>query len=236
MRRNSVKRHCVKRHSVKRHWAIKNSVSIDSFRSGRAYLPDSTGAAFFERQASDKPQGRKPPTASPSRIRQPNAAIAGLRSGKLPWRNAATPGTSGRGPDAAPAGLRASRACLATATGRPIRPRELTKAFSRLMASLGLSVRFHDLRHTHIFHLLAKGVHLKIVSERAGHASIGITLDTMYSHVVPGPTGSRRRPCGRGPAGCAKTLIDAAGCNWVANPLVFLRCSRGLPHSRNVTI
>ena len=29
------------------------------------------------------------------------------------------------------------------------------------------------------------GVHPKIVSERLGHANIGITLDT-YSHVVPG--------------------------------------------------
>ena len=34
--------------------------------------------------------------------------------------------------------------------------------------------------------LLTKGVHPKIVSERLGHASIGITLDT-YSHVLPSP-------------------------------------------------
>ena len=32
---------------------------------------------------------------------------------------------------------------------------------------------------------LAAGVQVKIVSERLGHASIGITLDT-YSHVMPG--------------------------------------------------
>jgi integrase len=32
--------------------------------------------------------------------------------------------------------------------------------------------------------MLSKGVHPKIVSERLGHASIGITLDT-YSHVLP---------------------------------------------------
>ena len=29
-----------------------------------------------------------------------------------------------------------------------------------------------------------QGVHPKVVSERLGHASIGITLDT-YSHVLP---------------------------------------------------
>jgi len=33
--------------------------------------------------------------------------------------------------------------------------------------------------------LLKAGIHPKIVSERLGHANIGITLDT-YSHVLPG--------------------------------------------------
>ena len=33
--------------------------------------------------------------------------------------------------------------------------------------------------------MLRQGVHPKIVSERLGHASINITLDT-YSHVLPG--------------------------------------------------
>jgi integrase len=32
--------------------------------------------------------------------------------------------------------------------------------------------------------MLLAGVHPKIVSERLGHASIGITLDT-YTHVLP---------------------------------------------------
>ena len=30
------------------------------------------------------------------------------------------------------------------------------------------------------------GVHPKVVSERLGHATVGITLD-LYSHVTPGP-------------------------------------------------
>ena len=33
--------------------------------------------------------------------------------------------------------------------------------------------------------MLAAGVHPKVVSERLGHANIGITLD-IYSHVLPG--------------------------------------------------
>jgi len=44
---------------------------------------------------------------------------------------------------------------------------------------------FHDLRHTHATLLLKGGVHPKIISERLGHANIGITLDT-YSYVLWG--------------------------------------------------
>ena len=41
-----------------------------------------------------------------------------------------------------------------------------------------------DSRRTHATMLLRQGVHPKVVQERLGHASIGITLDT-YSHVLP---------------------------------------------------
>lgn len=52
-------------------------------------------------------------------------------------------------------------------------------------AKLPKKLRLYDLRHTHATLLLLAGVHAKIVSERLGHASIQITLDT-YSHVLPG--------------------------------------------------
>lgn len=39
-------------------------------------------------------------------------------------------------------------------------------------------MRFHDLRHTHASLMLRQGIHLKIVSERLGHSTVGITLDT----------------------------------------------------------
>lgn len=45
-------------------------------------------------------------------------------------------------------------------------------------------LRFHDLRHTSATLALQAGVHPKVVSERLGHATIAITLDT-YSHVLP---------------------------------------------------
>ena len=41
------------------------------------------------------------------------------------------------------------------------------------------------MRYTHATLMLKAGVHPKIVSERLGHANIGITLD-IYSHVLPG--------------------------------------------------
>ena len=70
--------------------------------------------------------------------------------------------------------------------GRPLDPSTVTHAFGQMIKKAGLPhIRFHDLRHTHATLMLKGGVHPKIVSERLGHANIGITLDT-YSHVVPG--------------------------------------------------
>lgn len=51
-------------------------------------------------------------------------------------------------------------------------------------AELSSAFRLYDLRHTMATLLLLRGVHPKIVSERLGHASITLTLDT-YSHVLP---------------------------------------------------
>lgn len=51
-------------------------------------------------------------------------------------------------------------------------------------ADLDDGMRLYDLRHTHASLLLLAGVHPKVVSERLGHSTIQITLDT-YSHVLP---------------------------------------------------
>jgi len=68
----------------------------------------------------------------------------------------------------------------------PLSPNAVTLAFRRIIKKAKLNhVRVHDLRHTHATLMLKAGVHPKIVSERLGHASIAITLDT-YSHVLPG--------------------------------------------------
>jgi integrase len=57
--------------------------------------------------------------------------------------------------------------------------------FKPLLKKAGLpEIRLYDLRHTTATLLLSGGVNPKIVSERLGHASIVLTLDT-YSHVLP---------------------------------------------------
>jgi integrase len=69
--------------------------------------------------------------------------------------------------------------------GQPINPRNFSKEFSRLRKRAGVRpVTFHGLRHTHFTTLLREGIHPKIASERAGHASVAITMD-IYSHAIP---------------------------------------------------
>lgn len=58
--------------------------------------------------------------------------------------------------------------------------REVTKR-----AGLPGGVRLHDLRHTSATLALEAGINPKVVSERLGHASVALTLNT-YSHVTPG--------------------------------------------------
>lgn len=69
--------------------------------------------------------------------------------------------------------------------GTPVSPFNLSRTWRKLLKRSGVTrIRFHDLRHTHATLLLKQGVHPKIVSERLGHSSVQITLDT-YSHLLP---------------------------------------------------
>jgi integrase len=71
------------------------------------------------------------------------------------------------------------------ADGEPLDADTLTKAFGRLAIEIGVTpITFHGLRHTHISHLLMDGVHVKVVSERAGHANVNITL-SVYAAYIP---------------------------------------------------
>lgn len=71
---------------------------------------------------------------------------------------------------------------FANALGRPLHPSTLRQAWLGIVKAAGLEgVRFHDLRHAHATLLMAQGVHSKIVSERLGHSSVGITLDILLT-------------------------------------------------------
>ena len=72
------------------------------------------------------------------------------------------------------------------ADGTPLRPASVTRTFQTIARSIGLKgVRVHDLRHAHATLMLQQGIHPEVVSERFGHRSVAMTLDT-YSHMLPG--------------------------------------------------
>jgi integrase len=74
---------------------------------------------------------------------------------------------------------------FSNATGEPIHPDTVTHEWLKLMKRLGIrNFRLQNLRHTHASILLPLTTS-KAVSEKLGHASVQITLDT-YSHILPG--------------------------------------------------
>ena len=69
--------------------------------------------------------------------------------------------------------------------GAPIHPDDFSRQFRNHVRRTGLpTIRLHDLRHSYATLALKAGVHPKVVSERLGHATVGVTLD-LYSHVTP---------------------------------------------------
>ena len=75
--------------------------------------------------------------------------------------------------------------CSHARTGRRPDPHSISEHFEQRTRAAGLpAIRFHDLRHTYATLALSAGVHPKVVSDRLGHSTISITLDT-YSHVLP---------------------------------------------------
>jgi len=69
--------------------------------------------------------------------------------------------------------------------GRPLHPERFSRTFGEQVARHGLPrLSVHGLRHSWATLALQAGVHPKVVQERLGHSTIGITLD-VYSHVLP---------------------------------------------------
>lgn len=71
------------------------------------------------------------------------------------------------------------------ASGAVLDPESVSRHFRQAVRrSMLPPIRLHDLRHTHATLALQAGIHPKVVSERLGHATVSITLDT-YSHAIP---------------------------------------------------
>lgn len=71
---------------------------------------------------------------------------------------------------------------ICTEDGKPIYLRNLLRTFKRIIHRAGVKeITLHDLRHSNATLLMKQGINPKIVSERLGHANVGITLD-IYSH------------------------------------------------------
>jgi integrase len=69
--------------------------------------------------------------------------------------------------------------------GRALPPNSVSRWFVRAVKQAKQpDIRLHDLRHSHATLALRAGIHPKVVSERLGHATVAITLDT-YSHAIP---------------------------------------------------
>lgn len=70
--------------------------------------------------------------------------------------------------------------------GSDIHPQVSSRRFKAQAKTAGLPIiRLHDVRHSYATAALAAGVPVKVLSQRLGHADIGVTL-RIYAHVMPG--------------------------------------------------
>lgn len=87
------------------------------------------------------------------------------------------------------------RVCV-TSVGEPYSLKSYSHALLRLIREINdqrekahqprmPEASFHDLRHTHAAMLIRRNVQPKVISERLGHSSIKITMDT-YGYLMPG--------------------------------------------------
>ena len=68
--------------------------------------------------------------------------------------------------------------------GLPIKPKCFSSDVRDTIRKAGLSLRFHDLRHSHATHLSMQGTSFKVIQERLGHTSLSATMNT-YIHAAP---------------------------------------------------
>jgi integrase len=86
--------------------------------------------------------------------------------------------------------------------GSPVDPESVAKVFERRVAKSELPrIRFHDLRHTRVAHLIAVGEQPLLIAKQLGHASSSFTMDR-YGHLF--------ETAGSGAASAVAAMVDNA--------------------------
>ena len=113
-------------------------------------------------------------------IRQPPKTAAGMRSITI---SASTAAILERHLATRPEG--ADELVFASTVGTPLTQSSYqSHTWKKAKASVGVTCRFHDLRHTSVALAIASGAHPKAIQVRMGHSSITVTLDR-YGHLFP---------------------------------------------------
>lgn len=69
--------------------------------------------------------------------------------------------------------------------GTPLFPQGFYRAWKRITAEAGVTLKFHGLRHLSATTALAAGVDVRTIADRLGHSNTSTTLD-IYAHAVAG--------------------------------------------------
>ena len=69
--------------------------------------------------------------------------------------------------------------------GTPLFPQGFYRAWKRITAEAGVTLKFHGLRHLSATMALSAGVDVRTIADRLGHSNVSTTLD-IYSHAVAG--------------------------------------------------
>ncbi len=97
-------------------------------------------------------------------------------------------------------------------------------------ASVGVPLRYHDLRHSHAAILIAQGEHERVIADRLGHANPMVTMTT-YAHLFDGLDVAAAE---RLDEAWAQSVTDPGRTQAIPTPISMNLDSRNPPISRGV--
>ena len=138
----------------------------DGLQSGAPSFPAAEQVAGQRAQDGPRTAGRRPGSGDRRSVESARPPGSSQRAARVRDLGRHGAGLHGRGRQA-------------------LHPEVVSRCFRKAVKEAMLpDIRLHDLRHTHATLALRAGIHPKVVSERLGHATVSITLDT-YSHAIP---------------------------------------------------